>query len=349
MLKESDISEVTDMKLSKIAELLNCSYKGEDIEILGVNTLDSATSEQLSFLANPKYIKALAATSAGAIIVKEDFAENVPTAIISTKPYEDFARCIFMFAKKQGFYKDISEQAYIHESAKLGKNCIIYPFVTIGENVVIGDNCTIYSSVYIGENCIIGDDCTIYPNVSIMADSELGDSCCIQPGAVIGAEGFGFVPTPMGIQKIPQIGKAVLKDRVEIGANTCVDRAALDVTLVENGSCLDNLVQIGHNVKIGKNNLIISQVGIAGSTTTGDNVILAAQAGVAGHLHIGSNSTVAPKSGVAKDVPENVTMGGTPLTDQKNYMRTLALMPRFPEIFKRLSKIEKELNINNDE
>ncbi len=334
------------MKLSKIAELLDCAFIGEDIEISGVNTLESAKESELSFLANPKYIKALETTKAGAIVVKKEYADQVKSGIISDKPYEHFAHCIMMFAKKQGFFEGISDKAYIHETAKIGENCIIYPFVTVGENAVIGDNTTLFSNVYIGENVKIGSDCILYPNAVVMFECEIGDGCCLQPGAVIGAEGFGFVPTPYGIQKIPQIGKTVLKDNVEIGANTCVDRAALDETLVNTGTCIDNLVQIGHNVKLGKNNLIISQVGIAGSSSTGDNVTLAAQTGIAGHLHIGSNSTIAPKSGVAKDVPENVVMGGTPVTDQKSYMRTLALMPKFPEIFTRLNKIEKYLELD---
>ncbi len=337
------------MKLSKIAELLNCTFTGEDIEISGVNTLETANASELSFLSNPKYIKGLETTNAGAVVIKEEFASQVKNALISDKPYEHFAHCIMMFAKTQGFYKEISPQAYIHETAKIGENCIIYPFVTVGENAEIGDNTKLFSNVYIGENVKIGKNCTLYPNAVVMAECELGDYCCLQPGAVIGAEGFGFVPTPMGIQKIPQIGKTVLKNKVEVGANSCIDRAALDKTLVDDGSCIDNLVQIGHNVKVGKNNLIVSQVGIAGSTSTGDNVTLAAQIGVAGHLHIGSGSTIAPKSGVAKDVPENVVMGGTPLADQKTYMRTLALMPKFPELFTRLNKIEKFLEMDKEE
>ncbi len=336
------------MKLSDLAKQLNCVLKGEDKEITGVNTLQEATSSELSFLSNPKYIKQVAQTKAAAIIIKEELSQDVETALISEKPYEDFARTIAMFAKPQGFLSGISPLAYVHESAKIGNNCTIYPFATIGKDVVIGDNCTIFSSVYIGEETILGNDCVIYPNAVIMGKVKLGNACCLQPGAVVGAEGFGFVPTPYGIQKIPQIGTVEFGNKVELGANSCVDRAALAATRIDDGTAIDNLVQIGHNVEIGKNCLIISQTGIAGSSTVGDNVTIAAQCGVAGHLHIGSGTTIAPKSGVAKDVPENVVMGGSPLTDQKSYMRTLALMPRFPEIFTRLNKIEKALDIKEE-
>ncbi len=336
------------MKLSELATILKCTLKGEDKEITGVNTLQEASANELSFLSNPKYIKQLADTKAAAVILKVDLSENIETALISEKPYEDFARTIAMFAKPQGFLQGVSPLAYVHESAKIGENCTIYPFATIGKDVVLGDNCTIFSSVYIGEETTLGNNCTIYPNAVIMGKVKLGNACCIQPGAVVGAEGFGFVPTPMGIQKIPQIGTVEFGDKVELGANSCVDRAALSATKVGDGTAIDNLVQLGHNVEVGKNCLIISQTGVAGSTSLGDNVTLAAQCGIAGHLHIGSGSTLAPKSGVAKDIPENVVMGGSPATDQRTYMRTLTLMPKYPEIFTRLNKIEKLLNIKEE-
>ncbi len=339
------------MKLSELAERLKCDFKGKDIEIIGVNSLNAAGESELSFLSNPKYISSLSQSKAGAIILKEEFANRVnpeTSVLISVNPYEDFARCIFMYAKKQGFYKGVSPQAYIHESAKLGENCIVYPFVTIGENAVIGDNTELFSGVYIGENVTIGSRCTFYPNAVVMADTQIGNDCVFQAGSVIGGDGFGFIRVGDAIQKIPQIGKAVIQDKVEVGANSCVDRAALDKTQIGKGSCLDNLVQIGHNVNVGENNLIIAQVGIAGSTTTGKNVTLAAKAGIAGHLHIGANATVAPISGVGKDIPENAVVGGIPAVDQGTYMRTVTLMPKFPEMYKRLSALEKKVATNEN-
>ena len=160
---------------------------------------------------------------------------------------------------------------------------------------------------------------------------------------MLGADGFGFARTPAGIQKIPQVGKVTIGNAVEGGANAAIDRAVLDATRIGDGTKIDNLAQIGHNVQIGRNGFVVSQVGISGSTTVGDNCTFAGQVGIAGHLHIGDNVTIGPQSGVAKDIPSDVVVGGTPPVDQRTYMRTLALMPRFPELFKRLSKLEKEL------
>ncbi len=334
------------MKLSEIAKLLNCTLKGEDKEITGVNTLKEATSNDLSFLANLKYTHQLDNTKAGAVILKEEFSHKVETALISEKPYEDFARCIGMFEKKQGFFQGVSPQAYIHPTAKIGENCIIYPFVTVGENAVIGDNCKLFSNVYIGEDTTLGNNCILYPNVVIMANITIGNSCCLQPGAVIGAEGFGYVPTPIGIQKIPQIGTVQLADKVEIGANSCIDRGALAATKIGERTAIDNLVQIGHNNEVGKDCLIVAQVGIAGSTTVGDNVTIAAQAGIVGHLHIHSNAVIGPQCAVVKDIPANSIVGGVPATDQKNFLRVLSLTPRLPELFQRLKRVEKTLDLN---
>ena len=176
-----------------------------------------------------------------------------------------------------------------------------------------------------------------------MAGCELGAGCVLQPGAVIGGEGFGFVRTEAGIQKIPQIGHVKLGSKVEVGVNSAVDRAALSATSIGDSTCLDNLVQVGHNVRLGKECLIVSQVGISGSTQVGDNVTMAGQVGVAGHLHIGDGVTIGPQAGVAKDIEAGKVVGGTPTVDYTTYLRTLSLMPRFPELFKRIAKLEKEL------
>jgi UDP-3-O-[3-hydroxymyristoyl] glucosamine N-acyltransferase len=176
-----------------------------------------------------------------------------------------------------------------------------------------------------------------------MAGTELGDFCVLQPGAVIGAEGFGFARTPEGIKKVPQIGHVEIGNHVEIGANSAIDRAALSATIVGDGSCIDNLVQIGHNVHVGKDCLIVSQVGISGSTHVGDNVTMAGQAGISGHLHIGNNATIGPQAGVAKDITEGQVVSGSPTVDYHTYLRNATLMPKLPELFKRVARIEKEL------
>ncbi len=336
------------MKLSELAQILSCTLKGQDKEITGLSTLEEANSSELSFLSNPKYISQIESSKAGAIILKKEFADKVETALISEKPYEDFAKSMKIFEKPQGFFKGISDKAYIDPSATIAEDCTIYPFVTVGANTVIGKGSVLFSNVYIGENCTIGENCIIYPNAVIMGNINLGNACCLQAGAVLGAEGFGFIPTPIGIQKIPQIGNVELGDKVEVGANTCIDRAALTTTKIGTGTAIDNLVQIGHNVEVGTNCLIVSQAGMAGSSKLGDNVTIAARTAVAGHLTVGSGSTIAAMSAVAKDVPENSILGGIPTMPHKTYLKSLMLQHRFPELFTRLRKVEKAIGIDAD-
>lgn len=333
----------SSLRLSRIAELLGLRLQGDDMDVTGVNTLEEAGPTELSFLANPKYASQLAATRAGAVIVRPEHAHEVARALVGDDPYPAFARAIGLFAVRQGEFSGISPLASIHPEARLGAECAVAPFAYIGARARLGEGCRVFPGCYVGEDCELGRHCVLYPNAVLMAGTRLGDDCVLQPGAVIGAEGFGFVRTPEGVRKIPQIGRAVLGDRVEVGANSAVDRAALSATVLGDGTCLDNLVQVGHNVRLGKDCLIVSQVGISGSTHVGDNVTMAGQVGVAGHLHIGDGVTIGPQAGVAKDIPDGQTVGGTPTVDYTTYLRTLALMPRFPELFKRLSQLEKDV------
>ena len=333
-------------KLSALAAALGLTIRGGqgvDPEITGINTLDDAVPGELSFLANPKYTHKLATTRATAVIVSPEHADQVPCALVSPTPYQDFGRALALFAVRQGSFAGISEQAFIHPDACLGKDVTVYPFVYVGPEAHIGDGSTLFPGVYVGERCQIGARCTLYPNAVLMAGTVLGDSCILHPGVVLGAEGFGFTRTPAGIQKIPQTGSVRLGDRVEVGANSAIDRAVLAKTEVGDDTKIDNLVQLGHNVTVGRECFIVSQVGVAGSTHIGNGCTFAGQVGIAGHLHIGDNVTLGPQSGVAQDIPSDTVMGGSPAVPQGTYMRTLALMPRFPELFKRLSKVEKLL------
>lgn len=332
-------------KLSEIAARLGLALRGEDAEVVGVNTLEGAGPDEVSFLANPRYADQLAATRAGAVIVRPEHAGDVTRALVSENPYRDFGRVLELFAAPQGSFSGISPLAFIHPEAVLGDGVTVYPFVYIGPHARVESGVTLFPGVYVGENVRIGRGTTVYPNAVIMAGTHIGEKCILHPGAVLGADGFGFARTPAGVQKIPQVGRVVVGDEVEVGANAAVDRAVLDTTRIGDGTKIDNLAQIGHNVRIGREAFIVSQVGISGSTTIGDKCTLAGQVGVAGHLHIGDNVTIGPQSGVAKDIPDNVTVGGTPTVDQRTYMRTLALMPRYPELFKRLATLEKEVAV----
>lgn len=330
-------------RASFIAEKLGLVLKGEDREITGINTLENAGPGDVSFLANPKYVQFLSATRAGAVIVSEEYAGEVATALVSTNPYFDFARAVGFFAKPQGSFSGISETAFIHPDAVLETDVTVYPFACIGPRTRIGAGTRVFSGVYIGEDCVIGEGCTLYPNAVLYAGTTLGKDCIIHAGAVLGADGYGFVRTPLGIQKIPQIGVVTLGDDVEVGANTTIDRAVLGATSVGDSTKIDNLVQLGHNVIVGRESFIVSQVGVSGSTKIGDRATLAGQVGVAGHLSIGNNVTIGPQSGVGKDIPDNVTCGGTPSVDGKTFLRTMAVMPKLPDMYTRLRRLEDEI------
>lgn len=334
---------MAEYKLSEIAQALGLTLKGEDAVVRGLNTLEAAGPDELSFLANPKYANFLAATKACAVIVSPEHAQAVTRALISDQPYRDFGRALGMFARGEGNFSGVSEAAFIHPEAKIGQNCTVYPTAYIGPRAEIGDDCQIFPGVYIGEDCRVGAGTTIYPSAVLMSAVETGKNCVIGAGVVLGAEGFGFTRTPGGIQKIPQAGFTRLGDRVEIGPNSAVDRGALGPTIIGDDSKLDNMVQIGHNVVVGRQNLIVSQVGIAGSTRLGDGNTLAGQAGVGGHLKIGDNTVIGPQAGVAQDVPSGFAGGGHPLVSRRTYLRNSVIMQRLPEIDKKVKQLEKEL------
>lgn len=329
------------MLLSEIASRLGLTAHGADVEILGVNTLTDASATDLSFLANPKYVHQLATTKAGAVITSVETQDR--PCLVSANPYLDFARCVHFFAKEQGCFLGTSDMAYIHPDADISPDATIYPFAFIGQGAIIGRGVRIFSGVYIGENCRIGDKTTIYPNCTLMAGTEVGANVLIHAGTVLGSDGFGFAQAASGLTKFPQIGRTVIEDDVEIGANTTIDRAALGETRVGQGTKIDNLVQLGHNVRVGRNCILVAQVGIAGSTSLGDGVILAGQTGIAGHIHLGDKCRIGAKSGVGQDVPPGQDLSGIPAMPHGSFLRASAIMPKLPEMKKRIGKLEKEL------
>ena len=329
--------------LSRIAELLGLTLKGDDCEVAGINTLENAQGDEISFFANAKYAHMLSLTKACAVIVPADHADAVPRALVSKNPYADFGRAVALFARPQGSFSGVSEQAFISDTAKIGQNVTVYPFAYVGAHAVVGNGCLLFPGSYVGEDCVVGDGTVLYPNVVLMAGTVVGKGCILQAGAVLGADGFGFARTPFGIQKIPQIGTVTIGDDVEIGANSCIDRSVLGVTSIGSGTKLDNLVQVGHNVTVGKECFLVALVGISGSTKIGDRATIAGQVGIAGHLTIGDDVTIGPQSGVAKDIPSNTTCGGTPCVDSRTFMRTVAVMPKLPDMYKRIGRLEEEL------
>lgn len=341
----------TGFKLSEIATKLGLALGAEldpDKLIVGVNTLEDAGPDELSFLANPKYASFLKQSKAGVVILHSQHAANIPNVLVSENPYLDFARCIGLFAKVEGEFEGISPLASIDAGATLGSGCTVYPFVFVGPRAKIGSGCKLFPGCYVGEDVEIGENSTLYPNCTIMAGAKIGSNAIIHAGVVLGSDGFGFVPGAGGIEKIPQIGSVHIGNNVEIGANTAIDRAALGKTMVGNGSKLDNLVQIGHNVRIGENCLLVSQVGIAGSTHVGNGVILAGQAGLSGHLQVGDGVTVGPQAGVSRNIKAGQTVSGSPAMPKQEYLRSSVILPRLPELLTRIRKLEATIEAMAD-
>ncbi len=304
--------------------------KFAETEIKDVAPLDRATASNISFLDNSKYITSFENSSAGAFFVRERLASKAPDGmilLISDDPYRCYARTSQLFYPFVPAVSDISPTSIIDKTAVIGDDCSISPGAVIGKNVKIADNVTI------GANAVIHDGVTIGKNsrvgaLSSISHADLSENIIIHRGVHIGQDGFGFSMGKNGHIKVPQLGRVIIGNDVEIGAGTCVDRGAGPDTVIGDGTKIDNLVQIGHNVQIGKNVIIVSQVGISGSTRIGDGTTFAGQSGAAGHLKIGAGVKVAAKSGVINDVASGVTVGGFPAIPIKDWHRQSIALTR---------------------
>jgi len=334
-----------DITVKEIAKLIDGEVIGNpDILIFGISGIKEAKEGDITFLANPKYSSFLETTKASCIIVDRDTSSKTKTLIRVDNPSVAFSKIINILNKIDIYYpKGIHPTAIISDKAKLEKNVSIGAYSVVEDGVCIGENTIIYPNCYIGHSVKIGKDCLIYPSVVIRENVIIKDRVIIHSGTIIGSDGFGYVLVDGVNQKIPQVGTVLIEDDVEIGANVTIDRARFDKTIIGEGTKIDNLVQIAHNVKIGKNCIIISQVGISGSTTLGDNVILAGQVGLVGHINIGDNSIVMAQSGVTKDLPKNSKVFGSPAKDHSEAKRIIALIDKLPIIYKRLKELEKEI------
>ncbi len=313
------------MKLTDIAKIIGAEYNGEDIEITSMNTLKDATKSELSFVSNSKYIKDIELSNAGAIIVDSKNSEAVPSgcvALVVEEPYLQMAILSKSFAPK---IEDDSLPV-----AVIGKGSSISPKAEIANGTKIGKNCTILAGVYIGAEAVIGDNTTLYPNVVVYRDCVVGSDCMIHANTTIGADGFGFATNKLGEHtKIYQNGNVIIEDDVEIGCNSCVDRAVFGSTLIKRGVRIDNLVQIGHNCELGEYSVFVAQSGISGSTTFGRNCVMGGQAATAGHLSVAPFSTFAARSGITSDIKESgKTYGGFPLLEQRTWLKLQAKIAR---------------------
>jgi UDP-3-O-[3-hydroxymyristoyl] glucosamine N-acyltransferase len=333
------------LKLKELAERLECRLEGDgEIEIRRVAGIDDAGSGDLTFLANSKYAADLRATSASAVILS-DRADAAPCAMLRcANPYLTFARAVEIFAPAIGGRPGVHRLADVSASASIASDASIAAFVSIGADVRIGARTIVHPHVTIGPGARIGDDCVIHARVSIRERVTIGDRVVVQDGAVLGSDGFGFARRDDGTHhKIPQIGGVVIEDDVEIGANTAIDRPAVGETRIGAGTKIDNLVQIAHGVKIGRDVLLAAQVGIAGSTTIEDQVTLAGQVGVAGHLTLGKGVIATAQTGIPNSVDAGAFISGYPAIDNKEWLKASAVFRRLPELRKMLSELQRRL------
>ncbi len=302
----------------------------------------------LSFLANPKYEHYLYTTRSSVVIVNDSFTPSQPvsaTLIRVPDAYACFAKLLELYVSTLPKKRGISTKASIAESASLGADCYVGDFAVIGEKSTVGDGCQIYPQVWIGDGVRIGRNVKLYAGVKIYDGCVLGDNVTLHAGCVIGADGFGFAPTADGTySKIPQIGNVVIEDDVEIGANTCVDRATMGSTIIHRGVKLDNLIQVAHNVVIGEHTVCAAQVGIAGTSKVGAHCMVGGQVGISGHLTVGDRVQLASKSGITNNVPDGMVMMGLPALPGLKFHRAHAIFRNLPELSQRVSQLEKELN-----
>ncbi len=344
------------MKIKELANLLQCkAIIRKDIEIKNISPIEKAKEEDLAFLSNPKYEKYLKTTKAGCVIVSDKInTNNYPNLnfIICPNPYLAFAKILRHLYLPGPPNPYVSEKAYIEPSANIDNSARIEEFVFIDKNVKIGKQTRIMPFVFIGENTVIGKNCIIYPNVTIREGTVIGDNVIIHSGSVIGSDGFGYADSETGEHlKIPQIGNVIIENDVEIGACVTIDRAALESTIIKKGTKIDNLVQIGHNVVVGENSILVAQTGISGSTKLGKNVILAGQSGIAGHLNITDNVIITAKSGVGSSIRKPGVYSGIPAYDHASWLKSSAVMPKLYDMYKKIKELEKrvkELEDAND-
>ena len=295
-----------------------------------VAPLDAAGHADISFLENRRYVEAFAASKAGACIVTPQMAERAPAGmklLLSPKPYRTYAHIAQMYYPVPAPQEWIAPTSWIDPTATLGESCRVEPGAVIYARAKIGNRCRIGANSVIGEGVVIGDDCIIGNNTSV-SHAIVGQRVNLYPGVCIGQDGFGFAMGPPNHLKIPQLGRVIIGNDVEIGANSTIDRGAGPDTIIGDGCMIDNLVQIGHNVQIGRGCVLVSQSGIAGSTHLGDFVALGGQAGIIGHLRIGTGASIAGKSGVIHDVPAGKTVGGSPAVPKAEWIRQCAMITK---------------------
>ncbi len=333
--------------LEELGQLANCSFEGDpNIKVRSVNSLEEAEKDEVSFLANLRYRDMLSKTNAGIVCV--DF--SIPKVLgrnylISDNPSKTFQYITdLLIDKTETGFENIHETSVIHSSVSFSSDLFIGPNTTIDKNVKIGKGTKIFNNVSISADVEIGENCIIFPGVIIREKSKIGNRVILQPGCIIGSCGFGYITNSEGKhQKIEQLGKVILEDDVEIGANTTIDRARFKNTTISKGTKIDNLVQIGHNVHLGEHNIIVSQTGISGSAKTGKYVVLGGQCGVVGHVAIPDHTIVASRGGVTKTIEKGGQYGGSPLQTYHEFNKQRLYMKNIEKYVKKIESLEKKI------
>ncbi|MBI2609464.1 MAG: UDP-3-O-(3-hydroxymyristoyl)glucosamine N-acyltransferase [Deltaproteobacteria bacterium] len=332
-----------NISVREIAEFLGAHVKGdENLLISGFASLDRAQPHDLTFLADKKYLPALESSRSQVVLVSQDI-ETDKTLLITENPKLSFARLLEKETRPQDIKPGVDARAWVEEGAHVSKTAVIYPFVTVRRGAQIGENVILYPGVYVGEKAVIGDHSILYPHVSVYAETNIGKRVIIHAGTVLGSDGFGYVWDGEKHFKFPPVGSLIIDNDVEIGANSALDRGALNETSIGEGTKIDNLVQVGHNSHIGKFCILCGQVGMAGRVQVGDGSVLAGQVGIADGLRIGSGAKIAGQSGVTKNIEDQKTVFGTPAMDFNDYMKIVALWKKLPKMAKELRELRNEL------
>jgi len=335
-------------KASQIAEILGGKVEGnENSEVSKLSKIEEGEIGSLTFLSNPKYSEYIYSTKASITIVNNDFVpeKELETTLIKVPDaHKAFLTLLDFYNEAKSNKSGIETPSYISESSTIGENLYLGAFGYISNNVILGDNVKIYPNAYIEDNVTIGDGTVIFAGVKIMSETVIGNDCVIHAGAIIGADGFGFAPNEEGVyKKVPQIGNVIIEDNVDIGALTTIDRATLGSTIIRKGVKLDNQIQVGHNVEIGKNTVVAAQTGIAGSSKVGESCMFGGQVGIAGHLTIGNNVRIQAKAGIGKNIKDNEVIQGTPAFGYSDFNRSYVYFKKLPDLANKINQLEKEL------
>ncbi len=332
------------MNLEKIAALVGGTVNGDgSLEISGLSGIVEAGPGQLTYAADRKYLKQLAQCKASAVLVPETI-ETACAQIVVANPALAFAKLLSLFHPAKRPPAGVDSQAAVGNDVRLGKDVTVSPFVAIGDRTAIADGVVLHPGVSVGADCVVGENCVLHANVTLYPGTVLGRNVILHAGVVVGADGFGYTPDEKGRHfKIPQVGNVVIEDDVEIGANSCVDRAALGTTRIKQGTKIDNLVQIAHNCTVGEHSILVAQSGVAGSSQLGRYVVLAGQAGVADHVTIGDQAILTARAGTFRDLEGGQAYGGNPSVPLTAWKKYVSQFPKLPEMARKIKDLEARL------